>query len=171
MAAFAAFLTTRAEAMEGEDGFLVLQHLLASRVMVKERSSDQMTVQGALLQQWKAQLARDRTGGDPLAQDDYAWWRRSLGAVGLRWETGREAEGWRGDGPPTEGVWIAHSSPSILALFNGSPWPGAAWREPLRDLPGTQMSKGNVAFPTGGRHRATFVPFNLVIADEDMLHA
>lgn len=169
MAAFAAFLTTRAEAQDGEAGFLVLQHLLSSRVMVKERSSDQITVQAALIEQWRAQLGADT--GDPAAKDRHRWWRKSLGSVGLRWEKGDgQAEAWRGLGGPAPGVWIAHSSPAMATVFHGSPWPGAAWREPLRDLPGVQGSRGNVDFAHGGKHRATFIPLGLLgITDEDLL--
>ena len=168
MAGFATFLTTKADAVETEAGHLVLQHLLASRIMVTERGSDQMTVQAALIEQWKALLGG---ASAPLEQQQRAkMWKRRLGAAGLRWEEGQDAESWRGDGEPKPGVWIAHSSPAVTTVFAGSPWPGSAWREPLRDLPGVQGSKGNVKFANGGGHRATFVPFGLLgISDEDLL--
>jgi hypothetical protein len=169
MALIAEFLTTRADALDGEAGYLVLQHLLASRAMVTERSSDQMTIQAALIAQWRAHLGVT-AGGGAEAEERVRSWRKRLGASGLRWETGLRAEGWRGDGPPEMGVWIAHTSPAVAALFQGSPWPGAAWREPLRDLPGVQASKGTVAFTHGGNHRATFVPYALLgVTDEDLL--
>jgi hypothetical protein len=168
MAAIAEFLTTRTDSLDGEAGHLILQHLLSSRMMITERSSDQVTVQAALIEQWRAHFAADT--GDVEAPGRVRSWRKRLGAAGLRWETGREAEGWRGDGAPAPGVWIGHTSPSVTALFQGSPWPGAAWREPLRDLPGVQASKGNVKFPTGGAHRATFIPFGLLgLSDEELL--
>jgi hypothetical protein len=60
----------------------------------------------------------------------------------------------------------------MASVFHGSPWPGSAWREPLRDLPGVQGARGNVDFPHGGKHRATFIPFTLLgITDEDLFDA
>ena len=169
MAGIAEFLTTRATALDGDVGSLVLQHMLSSRAMVTERSSDQMTIQAALIEQWKAHLAVT-SGGGPEAEQRVRMWRKRLGSIGLRWEIGTATEKWRGVGEPTMGLWIAHTHPAMASIFQGSPWPGAAWREPLRDLPLVQASKGNVKFTHGGDHRATFVPFGLLgITDDDFL--
>lgn len=175
MARFAALLTTRADAAGEGNGQLVLQHLLGSRIVLAERTSDQVTVQAALDRAARAQAAlsgaQDGEYRDSLASDvDRS--KRQLGASGLFLNVlGQDGRGWPWpfEGRPEPGLLIATELPAVRALFHGSDWPKTGWREPLRDLPGVRVSRRSMKFPAGGPSRAVFVPLGVLgISDDDL---
>lgn len=167
MARFAALLVTRADAADESAGRQVLQHLLGSRILLAERTSDQITVQAALEKAARAQIA-----ADPLT-DDMDRSRRQLGASGLFLNlTGRDGRGWPWpfEGPTRPGLLVATELPAVRALFVHSEWPKTGWREPLRDLPGVMVSRRVMKFPAGGVSRALFLPLGLLgIEDDDLV--
>ncbi len=176
MARFADLLTTRADAAGEGSGQLVLQHLLGSRIVLAERTSDQVTVQAALDRAARAQLALSRSAGageiGQMSQDDVERARRQLGASGLFLNLlGATGRGWPWpfDGAPQPGLMIATELPAVRALFHNSDWPKTAWREPLRDLPGVRVSRRSMKFPAGGPSRVVFVPLGVLgISDDDL---
>lgn len=165
------FLTTRSAAAEADTGTLVLQHLLASRVPLKERSSDQITVMAALNRALAAQRRQMRGLPSDLADD--AWraverWRHQLGSCGLALNAvGYSGRGWPWpfDGPVQPGLLIADGHPMLEVIFRGTPWQGKAWQSPLLDLPGAAKGKA-ASFPSGGTHKVRFVPLDLLGLDE-----
>jgi hypothetical protein len=169
------FLTTRTAAAEADTGMLVLQHLLASRVPLKERSSDQITVMAALNKAFRAQH-RVLHGGAvaELAEDwrcDLESWRHQLGSCGLMLNAfGQSGRGWPWpcEGPPRPGLLIADGHPMLEHLFRGTPWQGKAWLGPLLDLPGALKGKA-ASFPSGGTHKTRFVPLAALGLDEEAL--
>ncbi|NKC33487.1 hypothetical protein [Falsiroseomonas selenitidurans] len=176
MAPYEEFLTTRSAAEFTDTGFLVLQHLLGSRIAVFRRSSDQLTVQSAIIASLRAQvpLMSDRLHGEArdMAQDQARAWDRRLGSVGLRavFDPHGSMKGWPFPGARTAGLLIGQAHSAMRAVFHGSPWPDEAWRGPLLDLPGAQLSRGPVSFAHGGQSRAVFVPLvHLGIDDADLV--
>lgn len=174
IAAFEEFIQARAAAEDFGTGQLVLQHLLGTRVAVTERSSDAMTVQGALIaamrEQWKVLVTESDIGAKEAARGRAAMWDKRLGSVGLRalFDASR-LQSWPCEGPPRPGLLIGQSHPAMANAFHGSSWPGQAWRSPLHDLPGVVVSKGPMKFPTGGAHRAIFVPLSALGIDDNDL--
>ena len=158
-------LTTREESAEDGAGRAVLQHLLGSRIQVAERTSDQMTVQAAIERAVRAQV-------DPEWDAQQATTKRQLGANGLFVNArGQAGHGWPWPfpGEPRPGLLVATELPQLRALFHHSDWPRVAWREPLRDLPGVEISRRSMKFPAGGLSRAVFIPLGLLgVTDEDI---
>jgi hypothetical protein len=167
------FLTTRTAAAQVDTAMLVLQHLLSSRVPMKERSSDQITVVAAIGKAWRAQHRLLNGGGD-LADDargNVEFWKRQLGSWGLSLNAfGQEGRGWPWpfDGKPSPGLLIADGHQLLDHLFRGSPWQNKAWLSPLLDLPGARKG-ATASFPDGGVHRARFVPLAALGLDEEAL--
>lgn len=174
MARFGPFLTTSAEAREGGAGRAVLQHLMGSRVALRARSSDQVTVQAAVEDAARLQnRLRFAAPDGPVNSETMAEvveHRRLLGGVGLALNAfGFSGYGWPWpfDGEPEPGLLIACELPSPGHLFAGTPWKGSGWRDQLKQLAGVRISRRVMKFPKAGPSRAVFVPFGLLAIGAD----
>lgn len=179
MPRFAELLTSRQAASLEGSGRLVLQHLLGSRIVISDRSSDQRTVQAELERGYRAQFIwQGATRGSEFqtqSASDVNLSARTLGQNGLFLNAiGASGRGWPWpfEGVPQPGLMIATETPGPRALFGASDWPKLAWREPLRDLPGVRVSKRAMRFPGAGPSKVIFVPLDhLELVEGDVVEA
>ena len=177
MPRFAELLTTRAASSQEGAGRLVLQHLLGSRIVISDRSSDQRTVQAELERGYRAQFMWQGASKGSEFRDqvsaDVNLSQRTLGQNGLHLNAlGASGRGWPWpfEGLPEPGLMIATELPGPRALFGSSDWPKLAWREPLRDLPGVRLSRRSMRFAGAGPSKVLFVPLDqLELSEADVV--